>query len=40
MTFSNARDFLKMCMSVHNETDYYDEIMCRIKAATPDVFVV
>ena len=21
MTFSNARDFFKMCMSVHNETD-------------------
>ena len=22
MTFSNARDFFKMCMSVHNETGY------------------
>ena len=22
MTFTNARDFYKMCMSVHNETDF------------------
>ena len=32
MTFSNARDFFKMCMSVHNETDSFSSVVARTGA--------